>query len=109
MIPVDAAQDEDSIETFPAKGADDPFADSVPRGARTGVLTIRMPFDLMTSSKEGVNLESRSRIKKLIGGLRSAHPKLTLRACWVTHPATGLLVMPARWTTRECRSMKIST
>src|SRR5665213_864627 len=75
------------------------------RGVRTGVLTIRMPSDLKTSSNDRANLQSRSRIKNLTDGLRSAQPKVTLRACWVTQPAAGLVVMPARWTTRECRSM----
>jgi hypothetical protein len=56
-----------------------------------------------------MNLASRSRIKNFLGRACSARTKLRLRACWVTHSPTGLVVMPPKWMRRVSSSMKKST
>ena len=69
------SKDEDSIEAFPSKGADDPLADSVrPRCSNRG-LDDPDAFRSEHLVKGDVNLQSRSRIKNLIQGMRSVHPR----------------------------------
>jgi hypothetical protein len=70
------------------------------RGARTGVRMIRRPSDRNTSSKETVNLVSRSWIRKRTGSARSVRMPMRFRACWVTHSPVGLAVTPAMCTIR---------
>ena len=67
-------------------------------GARTGVLTLRMPSLRRTSSKGPLYLLSRSRIKKRTPRSLKSTPRL--RACWVTHSPVGFLVQPASQTRR---------
>src|SRR5215211_6443488 len=63
-------------------------------GARTGVWITVIPSLRNTSSKEAVNLVSRSWIRKRI---RSKRPvKLRLRACWTTQAPDGFVVQPAK-------------
>ena len=76
-------------------------------GARTGVLTIRMPSLRKTSSKGPLYLLSRSRIKKRTPLSLKSRPRL--RACWVTHSPVGFLVQPASQTRRFACAMKKST
>ena len=108
-LEVAAAQDEKPIEALSTYGADEAFGDGVRRGARTGVLMIRMPSATKTASKEKVNLVSRSRIKNLAGDVRSVIPKQKFRACWVTQVQVGYAVTPARWTIRVSSSTKNRT
>src|SRR6266498_891433 len=66
-------------------------------GARTGVLTTRMPSLAKTASKLRVNLLSRSRIRKRKRSGASWSVQANWRACWVTQAPVGLAVQPARW------------
>jgi len=54
------------------------------RGARTGVLMMRMSAPVNTASNAVVNLRSRSRIKNRNRSARSPRSMRTLRPCWVT-------------------------
>ncbi len=53
-----------------------------------------------TTSKEAVNLASRSQMRNFSELTWSASSIEWLRACWITHSATGLVVMPAIRTRR---------
>src|SRR5262249_4023981 len=72
-------------------------------GARTGVLTLRMPSLRKMSAKEPLYLLSRSRIKKRRPLSEKSGPRL--RACWVTHSPVGLAVQPASQTRRFACAM----
>ena len=61
---------------------------------------ILVPSAAKTASKEAVNLASRSRMRNVTAFAWSASSIERLRACWVTHAATGLAVMPAIRTRR---------
>src|SRR6266542_4099746 len=67
-------------------------------GARTGVLTIRMPSLRKTSSKGPLYLLSRSRIRKRAPCSEKSRPRL--RACWVIQAPLGFFVQPASQTRR---------
>ena len=65
------------------------------------------PSERNTSSKDAVNLESRSRIRN---ETPEGSPFMDrFRACWVTHAASGFRVTPSIWTRREPTSMKNKT
>jgi hypothetical protein len=76
-------------------------------GARTGVLTIRMPPLRNTSSKAALYLLSRSRMTNRMPSSAMSRPRL--RACWVTQAPVGLVVQPASQTRRLACAMKKST
>ena len=59
------------------------------------------PMLAYKTSKAGVNLLSRSRIKKRSCSARSPRTINRLRACWVTQPLVGWAVIPARCTRRR--------
>lgn len=79
------------------------------RGARTGVLMIRTPREVNTSSKTLMYLASRSRMRNLTCSARSLRSMSRFRACWATQVPVGLVVTPMMWTARVVCSMKNST
>jgi hypothetical protein len=81
-----------SRRTLPMNRSQNAFA----FGARTGVLSIRVPHAVATASKLGLNLSSRSRTKKR-GPL---HHGVALRSCCAVHCALGCRVT-LKWTTRR--------
>ena len=75
------------------------------RGARTGVLMIRMSMAANTASKAAVNLLSRSRIRNRNRRSASSRSMSRLRACWVTQAPVGWAVTPRMCTRRLACSM----
>jgi hypothetical protein len=71
-LEVAATEDEQTVQALPADVANESSATALARGARTGVLMIRMPSAAKTASKAEVNFASRSRIKNLTGVGRHA-------------------------------------
>ena len=104
---VAAVEDQQPVQTFDPDGSDETLGDGVCCGARTGVLTIRMPPLWTTSSKVPLYLLSRSRIRNRMPW--SARSRPTLRACWVTQAPVGLVEQPASQTRRLACAMKNST
>lgn len=86
---VSLAGDQHPVQALAAGAGDPAFRDRVRRGARTGVLMIRILVAVSTASNAAVNLASRSRIKNLKPSARSPRFISRLRACWVTHSPSG--------------------
>jgi hypothetical protein len=78
------------------------------RGARAGLVRIRMPSAAKTASNAGVNRESRSRSRNVRVEARSARSISRLRAAWVVHAPVGWALAPAKDTRREPCSTAIS-
>ena len=97
---VSAAGNENQVEDLGADGAYETLSEGVGFEARTGVFSTRVPSVRKTSSKDAVYLESRSRMRKQTPSSSSAIERL--RACWVTHAASGLRVTPSMWMHRLC-------
>ncbi len=74
-----------------------------------GVRTTSTPSVANTSSKGLQNLVSRSWMRNRSGRARWSRSKVKFLACWVTHPPSGLVVQPARWTRLVVSSMNTRT
>jgi hypothetical protein len=59
------------------------------RGARAGVVMIRMPVVVKTASNASVYLASRSLIRNFKPSLRSPKPMSVFLACCTVHAAVG--------------------
>src|SRR4051812_47812551 len=101
--------DEDAVGEFAADGADEAFGDPFARGARTGVLMMRMSVAVKTASNAAVNLAPRSRIRNRNRRPASSRSMSRLRACWVSHAPLGWAVTPGRCTRRVACSMTKKT
>ena len=75
------------------------------RGARTGVLMMRMSMAVKTASKAVVNLASRSRMRNRKRRPASSRSMSRLRACWVSQAPVGWAVTPRMCTRRVACSM----
>ena len=75
------------------------------RGARTGVLMMRMSIAVKTASKAAVNLASRSRMRNRNRRPASSRSMSRLRACWVSQAPVGWAVTPRMCTRRVACSM----
>jgi hypothetical protein len=86
--------DQEAVEEFAADAADEAFGDRLARGARTGVLMMRMSVAVKTASKAVVNLASRSRMRNRKLRPASSRSMTRLRACWVSQEPVGRAVTP---------------
>ena len=75
------------------------------RGARTGVLMMRISSAVKTASKAAVNLASRSRMRNRNRCPASPRSMVRLRACWVSQAPVGWAVTPRMCTRRVACSM----
>ena len=75
------------------------------RGARTGVLMMRMSMAVKTASNAAVNLASRSRMRNRKRRPASSRSMSRLRACWVSQAPVGWAVTPRMCTRRVACSM----
>jgi hypothetical protein len=78
-------------------------------GARMGVRITLAPSERKTSSNGPTNLVSRSRMRNRMAVGRSSSSIVRLRACWVTHAASGCTVEELRWIRLLPTSMKSRT
>ena len=109
VVEVAAADDQEPVEAFTRTLPTQRSACARARGARTGALITRMPWERKTASKSRMNLLSRSRMRNRGRTPSSSSYISRLRACWVTQRPSGLVVIPARWTRRVASSMKNKT
>jgi hypothetical protein len=79
------------------------------RGARTGVLIVRMSMAVKTVSNVAVNLASRSRMRNRKRRPASSRFMSRLRACWVSQAPLGWAVTPRMCTRRVACSMTKKT
>jgi hypothetical protein len=95
------ACDQHPVQTFAAGDGNPALPRSgSARGARTGVLMIRMPAAAHTALNAEANWAPRSRIRNLQTSARSSGFMSRLQACGVTHPALGRAVIAVRCTRR---------
>jgi len=86
--------DEEPVEAFPARGANESFSERVGTRRADRRLDDRAPIEATTSSNGPTNLVSRSRIKNLTTRPSSSSVIARLRACWVTQLPIGCSVTP---------------
>jgi hypothetical protein len=74
-----------------------------------GVRITVVPPERKTSSKEPLNLASRSWMRNRTAGERSSRSMVRFLACWVIQDESGWAVVVLRWTRRLWSSMKTRT
>jgi hypothetical protein len=109
LLKMTASEDEESVQTLSADGADEALGEGVrKRGSNRGLddpdaLGAEHFIEAVGELRVPVTDEELDRSWTL------GQDEIRLRVCWVTHAPTGLAVTPERWTRRVSISMKNNT
>src|ERR687889_696821 len=86
---VPRVDDQAAVAEFASDAATKRSAIALARGARTGVLMMRMSVAVQTASNAVLNLASRSRMRNRNRRPASSRSMSRLRACWVSQAPGG--------------------